>query len=306
MKNLLKLIRWKNLLIIAFTLWFVRICVFYGLTEHRPNFPLDDFELILCTLSAVLVAIAAYLINDYLDQEIDKINKPDSRLVGRVYKEKSILYAYFIINIISLFPTIYVFKNHYLGLFLGIQLLAIFTFYFYTRYFKNRGLLGNLTVAFFSGIIPLGLLLLVSTDDEIIFFPMQAFYKIANVIFMYSAFAFLISLLREIVKDMEDKEGDKITGCLTFAVVQSEKTVKWTIAFILILSIALLIVFQIYLVSIHEILFAGNISFLYIVLILYVLPLLYKAKDKYDYRRISGLFKIIMMAGILMLASLLF
>lgn len=280
--------------------------MFYGLTDSRPNFPLDDLELILCTLSAVLVAIAAYLINDYLDQEIDKINKPDTRLVGRVYEEKSILYAYFFINLLSLIPTIYVFKNYFLGLFLGIQLMAIFTFYFYTRYLKNRGLLGNLTVAFFSGIIPLGLLLLASIDEKITCYSQESFAKIANVIFTYSAFAFLISLLREIVKDMEDKEGDKYRQCRTFAVTQSENTVKWTIAFILLLSFVLLIVFQIYLMSIHELLFAGNIALLYILLIFFVLPLLYKAQNKNDYHKLSGLFKIIMLAGILMLANLLF
>jgi 4-hydroxybenzoate polyprenyltransferase len=301
MKNILNLIRWKNLLIIVFTLWLVK----FALIDMQSGvvFPISHFEFLLCIIAAVLVAAAGYMINDVFDQQIDEINKPEKRLVGKVFSENSVKTTYFVLNLFSLVITVFVFHDFFLWTFIIIQISAIITFFIYTKYLKNRGLLGNITVAFFSGILPFGIFLLFYLNDNS---SNEIADKITWISLAYSLFAFLISFMREIVKDMEDREGDEKTGCKTFAVTSQPSTVKALLAVLVLMSYILILVFQIYLFVMGEKIFAYSFFLLHLLLLFDFLPKVIKAKETKDYTLLSKKLKIIMAIGILLLLNLSF
>lgn len=302
---LLKLIRWPNLVIIAFMQYLIR----YAFTLSL-NFPhaLDDLHYFFGVLCSISLAAGGYIINDIYDLETDEINKPQRKVIGKKFTLAAAWQLYFGANIISLGSGYLVSKAAGMPNLWMLPLIAIAILYFYSISLKKIPLLGNITVSLLTA-LPVILVALFDLIPTIDIQNVEFVKSGVLVIAIYSLFAFWTNLIREIVKDAEDYEGDKLQGYKTLAVVLGTAKVKYVI---LSLVLALLAFTGYY----NYVLFSGvdvNInsadvrSGIY-VLIFINLPLLYlsfqlfKAQHSADFKKISTLLKFVMLTGVLSMA----
>ncbi|MCK9425448.1 MAG: geranylgeranylglycerol-phosphate geranylgeranyltransferase [Ignavibacteriaceae bacterium] len=234
-------------------------------------------QLLFASFAAAFIAASANIINDYFDIEIDKINRPERILVSGKMQLKTafILYSFFILGGIVLS----IFVN---GLALLIILgSAILTFY-YSYKLKKIPLLGNTVVAFMTGLAFL--------------FGGVAVGNIGSAVFPF-IFAFTINFMREVVKDMEDAEGDARVNILTFPVkfgFEKAKTILYMFA--LFLMIAMLIPF---LLKIYNAKYLALITFAVVPMLIYSMQILHKKNDKTAFGKVSLLLKLQMIFGLL-------
>jgi 4-hydroxybenzoate polyprenyltransferase len=205
MKSFLRLIRAGNLLIIVLTQYLVRIFLVGPKEDWLRH--LADFRFFLLSLSTVLIAAAGYIINDYYDIKIDTINKPRRVVIGRMLRRRHAMVTHSAFNALGIG----------LGLLVGLKvaavnLLAAFVLWLYSNQLKRRPFIGNFTVA---------LLTAASLLVIILYVPRNGF-----LVFTFALFAFFISLIREIIKDMEDLRGDATFGCQTLPIVWGIRRTK--------------------------------------------------------------------------------
>ncbi|MEW6467429.1 MAG: geranylgeranylglycerol-phosphate geranylgeranyltransferase [Bacteroidota bacterium] len=315
MPAFLKLIRLPNLLIIAFTMYMVRYCLVLPIVRQAGlELMMPDLFFFLITLSTVMVAAAGYVINDYFDMKIDTINKPDEVVVDKGVKRRVAMGAHALITTLGVFIGAGI--SYLSGLFMVGTMIFVFStasLWFYSTTFKRQFLTGNLLIAVLSALIPL-----VAALYEMSFVTRQARLElpfevistmnegILTVLSGYAFFAFATSLLRELIKDTEDHEGDEVFGCKTLPVVWGVRTAKYVSAFIC-LSILALISY----LSFSYVIFLGSegatglsmVPFYYVLfavqlplLALFVMLLL--AHDKKHFRWASFVTKFIMLTGI--------
>jgi 4-hydroxybenzoate polyprenyltransferase len=298
LKAFIKLIRSDNLLVIALTMFAVR----YGMIKsilfiHNPPIPLQlsliDFSLLV--LSTILIAAAGYIINDYFDVKTDRINKPEKLYIDHGVKRRVAIFIHMQFNLVGFMLGSYVaYKagNIYLA---ALPFLSITALWFYSTHFKRQLLIGNLIVSILSALIPL----------QVLLFEKPLIDNIENLTFLYTAiicfatFAFLLSMAREIIKDLEDFQGDYETGCKTMPVVWGIKASKAITAGI-ISNTLLLLVFVCFKLEQKDFMLLAAYLFVSVFLpCLFFLWKLYKAKEKKDFHFLSMLAKIIMITGVL-------
>ncbi|MES2794465.1 MAG: geranylgeranylglycerol-phosphate geranylgeranyltransferase [Bacteroidota bacterium] len=168
--------------------------------------PLLDKKFNFLVFSILLITASGYLINDYYDVEIDKTNKKDKVIIGKTISKNAAISTYFLLNIVALI-LIYSLNLKLAIFFLG----SIIILWWYSYYLKKQPFLGNLIVSIYTAIPFLVIAYYFQTEN--------------NSLYLYCYFAFFISLIREIVKDIEDMEGDKIANCRTIPIILGiEKT----------------------------------------------------------------------------------
>lgn len=228
-----KLIRFPNLLIMAFTQYMVRWFLLIPIMElkrHDLDYTLLDvqmseFDFFLLVLSTIMIGAAGYIINDYFDVRIDGVNRPDTNLVGKQIKRRVAMGAHMTINFIGAGLGIYLsWKYNFfrVGSFLFITAPALL--WFYSTNLKRQFLIGNIVIALLSGIVPMVVVLFEIPNIYNAFpdFVSGGLLNLSDVLHftqIIALFAFVITLLREIIKDVEDYEGDMEYGCKTMPIV---------------------------------------------------------------------------------------
>jgi len=306
--HLWRLIRGNNLIFIALTQYLFKYFIIdFQIQEHFVSFSENAMAsqrilFFLLVLSTVFIAAAGYVINDIYDVKTDKINKPDKVIVGKFISEKQAKTLYYSFNIIGILLGFITFFSLGKPSLITIQLLASMILYLYAIKHQCNGFLGNLFVSLSTALVVLTVwifefyTLLISGSN----------YLLADVssqilIFGYAGFAFVFTLLREWVKDLEDIEGDTATGCHSFMNKQGVKSGKKIIAATIVISSVLIGIFQYILFQYapsHR-LFNALFITLIVVNLVSALPQVLKAKDKQDFKKLSSTFKVIMVAGIL-------
>lgn len=287
--DFLRLIRFKNLVIIVLTQLLIKYVLINPLS-HKIS--LSDFDFSLLVLSTILIAGAGNIINDYFDIKVDRLNNRKI-IIGESIKRRSAIILHL------LFSTIGIIIGFYLAWKVGIislgfiNLFCVISLWYYSTNLKRKPISGNILIAALSA-----LALIVVPIYDLIPEPGININEIFIKIIYYSIFAFFFSFLREIIKDLEDYDGDKKSGMKTFAIaigVERTKKVLKVLTFIILSSF----------VYILTITFATNLhSFTYLLLLLTIplftfLVMLFKSKTKKDFYVLSSLLKLIMVAGIL-------
>ncbi len=264
-----KLIRLENLLIIVFTQYLAAIFLLEGI--HILN-----IDLFLLSFSTVILAAAGYIINDYYDVKIDYINKPDRVIVGKVIKRRVVIFWHTALNFIAI--AIGTFLDWRIGI---IHFLVAFMLWLYSNLLKRYPFVGNFTVAMLTGL---------SISIIAIYFQQKAV-----LVHTYALFAFSISLIREIVKDMEDWKGDANFGCKTLPIVWGIRKTK-VLLYILIVLFYILIFYMTQFLEndILYIYFSGLTFF-----VIYFIHRLRLADTIKHYHFLSNFCKVIMLSGIL-------
>lgn len=290
----LNLIRWKNLLIIAL----VQVLIKYALfLPFKIDITLNWFGFSLLVLSTLCIAAAGYVINDVYDVETDLVNRPDKVIVGKSVSEKTANNLFIALNVIGVLIGFYlshlVGKSSFFALFVIISALL----YVYASYLKQTFLIGNIIVSI---LVALSLIIVgifellpaITSQNQITQLTM---FKL---LFDYALFAFIINLVREIVKDIQDVDGDHKAGMSTLPIVigrDRAKNVLFALSLVPILAV-------VYYLSNH--LYKHTIAVVYF-LVLVVAPLIlvsikiFNSKTKKDCQVISNLLKIVMLTGML-------
>lgn len=300
-----KLVRWPNLFFIALTQW-----LFYFIVVRKLHYVPYSFDPRLHTLfyllmiASVLIAAAGYIINDYFDLHIDTVNKPEKVVVDRVVKRRWAIVWHLVFSGLGLLASLYVSYRTGYWIIAMANMICIVFLWFYSTHFKRQLLVGNLVISaltawvivviyFFAGAGPLnyngwheGNYRL---DDR----------RLYELTFIYAGFAFIISLIREVVKDMEDMYGDSQYHCRTMPIVWGIPVSKMFVAVWMIVCCGALIVMELYMWQSGWWLGAIYTIFLVILPLLYVLMKLYEAKTPADFHKLSNLVKLIMLTGIL-------
>jgi 4-hydroxybenzoate polyprenyltransferase len=213
--SLLRLTRVWNLLIIALAQYFTAAYLVDTGAITNPR-------LFLLSVSTMLIAASGYIINDYYDVKIDFINKPDRVVVGKSIPRRYALFLH------SLFAGIGILIGIYLSVWIGaVHIFSAGLLWLYSNSLKRLPFIGNFAVALLTG-------LSILVVDAL-------FYPHHSLIWIYSLFAFFMTLVREIVKDMEDLKGDNTFGCKTLPIVWGIRRTKGVIFFILVLFLALVV-----------------------------------------------------------------
>ena len=269
-----RLVRATNLIIVALTQYLTRILLIGPRQDWRAI--ITDPDLFLLSLSTVCIAAAGYIINDYFDVKIDIVNKPERVVVGRYLKRRWAIGAHQILNVLGAILGLAV--SPYIFI---INVFSITLLWFYSERFKRLPFIGNFIVSLLTAMT-----LLILT----VYYPANR-----HLMSIYAVFSFFISLVREIVKDMEDIKGDQAHGCRTLPIIWGIPRTRNFLYIVLILFVFALFVMARVL----------NNSLLVLLFILLLLPLLYlafklsRADTRRDFKEISSLCKIIMLLGLL-------
>jgi 4-hydroxybenzoate polyprenyltransferase len=300
MSSFLKLIRIQNLLIIAFTQYMVRWFLLYPIFKVcKYELQMSNFNFFLLSLSTVMIAAAGYAINDYFDVRIDKVNKPERMIIDKGIKRRVAIGAHTVINILAILIALYFSWSVGTWKFVFIYILCATGLWFYSTTFKRQFFIGNFVIALFTSLVPLvvGVYELVACynkDLVTIEFRGAAW----TMVLALSFFAFITTLLREILKDIEDIDGDKEYGCKTMpAVIGIKASKNISIVITLATMICLAYIQMIYwnkfmMLPFYYIMIGVQLPFGFLIY------KIYKAQTKNDFRFAGNTTKFIMLMGI--------
>ncbi len=319
MSTFLKLIRFSNLIIIGLTMYAVRFCFFSIGGKIIVNETIEQLLFVLLVVSTLLIAAAGNIINDYFDIKSDKVNKPDNWIIGNsIPKRKAILYHWLLSTIafgIAILLSIYYHTFWYVF----IHLFSINILWLYSVYFKKTTLLGNFIIAFltalvviltgihfaingsFSSQIPHSIFQSSKNVGFAIFEWKKIFLENGKFIWIFAFFSFILNFGREIIKDIEDIDGDRILSAKTLPLKYGVTYAKKSASVILILipiSYFFLITYFKKSISLSEIYATFPVALAVLATIFSLLYLL-KAKTIQDFKMADRLLKIAMIAGIL-------
>ena len=206
------LVRWPNLLIMLLSLVLVRAGLLLPGLSAGAALLVPRFGLLV--LSALLVAAAGYIINDYYDVKIDAINRPDRLVVGRVVRRRTAMLAHLVLSGAGVLLA--AFLSPLLG---AVTLGAAALLWGYSARFKRVALVGNVSIATLTAALVLLPELQLQTGNA--------------AVWPYALAAFLLTVVREIAKDVEDMRGDAQHGCRTLPLVWGVARTKWVAGFFL-------------------------------------------------------------------------
>ncbi len=305
MKPFLRFIRFPNLLIVGLTQYLMRYCIlqpFYSKLELSPT--LTPFQFFLLVLTTMLIAAGGYVINDIYDYEIDKINKPEKLFVGRIFSMELAWYIYAALHLAGTLLAIYVAWHvghlHFLWLFPA----AAVALWLYSARLKKMALIGNIVVATFCALVALLVLFAERNAFGQLFIANTEYgWYVFYLFWGYAGFAYLSTLFREVVKDIEDVQGDMTQDCKTLPVVWGIPNTKAVAGLFGVLLAAALIVLLRWQWQNFDWQWLGFVYTLFLVLmpVLMALLLLLFAQSKKDFHRISVFTKLIMLTGLLYL-----
>jgi len=294
----LHLVRWINLLIIGLIFLLIKSQLIDPVSElSGVAICLTPFHWWLMALSTIFIAASGNVVNDIFDQDIDKLNRPKKMIVSNAISEKHAWNIYYVLVVLGGGMGVYL--CHLLGDISNALLffLSIGGLYFYSYSYKRQFLVGNLVVAFLAGLV--------------LFLPIYFQQMCSNIpwtklpwtpiLVALSFFSFLVTLMREIIKDMQDMHGDKRRHCRTLPIVlgiQGAKIVVTLLIFTLIFSVGWL---QKSWLAQHDM-----VSFFYFLVAvqlpaLLILYFVIKGKKPKEFHFPSTISKMLMLTGILYL-----
>lgn len=271
--SLFSVVRGYNIPVIALAQYLSAIFILDK--ESRALDVILDINLFLIVLASSLTIASGYIINNFYDAQKDLINRPKKSMLDRLVSQKTKLYVYFGLN--ALVTLLAFLVSWRAAVFFSVY---IFLIWFYSHKLKKYPLIGNLTAALLA-VLP--------------FFGILMYFKnFYEVIFAHATFLYLLILIRELIKDLENIKGDLVADYRTIPVMFGEKASKSIITaltFLTILPVYLLI--EVYDVGYMDIYFYAGM----IVIILFLMQL-WKAESQKQYLQLHNILKLLIVAGV--------
>lgn len=310
LKSVVQLIRLPNVLIIVFTMLMLRYCIIAPFIYSEDPAAISTMaDFLVLVLTTILMAVGGYVINDYFDVKIDSINRPDKQVVNRIISARGAIKLHILLNGVAIL----------LGFYLAYRIRAIsfgliFPFisgllWIYSAKYKRMLLWGNFIVASMTAIVILIVWLFeffwLRMNGGLFISVIGDIRWVTKMFLGYAMFAFLLSMVREIIKDMEDAEGDASYGCKTLPLVAGMQKTRYIVAALVIITMAILGYAQLVLFRLNLLMVFWYFIVAVQVPTAYLLIKLLGARDKEDYHFLSVLCKLIMVSGILSMEVLL-
>lgn len=283
----LKLIRWFHELLGLFPFIALFLIINYNLKQSGISCNLSIGNFIILCVGVQLLMISGFILNDIVDRDIDKINKPNTRVIERLISPKSAKLLFIISSIliipISLYIGIFLFSEWFL-----ISIITYLAAVAYSLYLKRSPLLGNIAIAAMASFIPL----------VIMFFAKDCLHLLNSerlnlLIYIYAGLPFLIIIPRELSLDISDIEGDKICGAKTLPIVIGIQKARLVVIALLILVIGISIPF-----ILKYTFLASTFLFIDAMLVLYII-LFIRTHNRLRYIQIGRFLWAIMICGII-------
>jgi len=271
--SFLSVIRGYNIWVIALAQYLAAI--FILAPNKRALLIVLDSTLFLIVIASVLTIASGYIINNFYDAKKDSINRPKKAMIDRLVSQETKLKVYFSINFLVVLLMFFVSWRAVL-FFSGY----IFLIWLYSHRLKKLFLIGNITAAILA-ILP--------------FFGILMYYKnFYEVIFAHAIFLFILLLIRELIKDLENIQGDLITNYKTIPVAYGEKLAKKTISLLIVTSVIPVY----FLVEIYNVGYMDLYFYCSLLTLLFFQISLWKANDKNAYLKLHFLLKLLLLFGV--------
>ncbi len=300
----LKLIRIKNLVFIAFIQIIMRqVLLMPILQKYGFEISAIDLNFLFMMLAIILLAAGGYVLNDYFDVKIDAVNRPDQLIVTKsVSKQNAMLYYQVLTGVGVVSGLLLAFRlSSFTLAFIFIVVPGLL--WFYSSSYKRQFLIGNIIVALLAAlsvlIVAFVELAVLEQDFGTLLFETPIPHQFYLWIGGFSVFSFLLTWIREIIKDIEDEKGDREMECRTMALKWGTPKTKYFLYFLIAVTVVALFVIQFFITE-----FEGNLTVKYITFGL-ALPLallvflISKAQNVTDYHQASTFVKFIMLSGVL-------
>jgi 4-hydroxybenzoate polyprenyltransferase len=271
--SMFSVVRGYNIPIIALAQYLSAI--FIMAPEKRALSVLLDFNLFIIVIASGLTIASGYIINSFYDSKKDLINRPNKSKLDRLVSQKTKLQVYFTVNfVVALLAFLVSFRA---VLFFSVY---IFLIWFYSHKLKKHPIIGNLTASLLA-VLP--------------FFAILLYYKnLYPQIFAHATFLFLLLLIREIIKDLENLKGDIANDYQTIPVKFGEVFAKKTITFLTVITI--LPVY--FLVEIYDVGYMDIYFYVSLIILIFFLIYLWKSDSKPDYLRLHNILKFLVVSGV--------
>lgn len=295
----IRLIRWPNLVFIALTQFLFVYCIVKPVFSESPVQPnVNALNFALISLSSILIAAAGYIINDYFDLNIDQVNKPDKLVVEKIIKRRWTILWHIVLSTAGIAIGFYVDFTSRIWLLGFSNAICVALLFVYSTSLKRRLLIGNIIISLLTAWV---ILVVAWCEYNHLMRLHNGLHaeKILRETFLYAGFAFIISLVREVVKDMEDIEGDRRYGCKTMPIVWGINASKVFVAVWLTVLIAVLIIVQVYALRLDWYWSVVYCIAAIIVPLIWIFRKLFKAATSKDYHQLSTMIKVVMFTGIL-------
>ena len=314
-KAFFRLIRFQNLLIIMATQCLMRYALLDPLLRHLPgewngqpvvvpdlHLALPDLYFILLVFSTVMLTAAGYVINDYFDTRTDRVNRPERMVVEKEISRRKALLLHIMLNVVGVGAGVYLAYAIGFPFLATIFVLIAGLLWFYSTTYKRQFLIGNLLVALLTALVPFTVTLFEIPMLNREFSAQMIIYHASwRPLVLWSAgislFAFLLTLIREIIKDMEDYEGDLSYGRRSMPVVAGLDATRYVVVALIAITVALIlwVVFG----YLHDLVTMIYSAVLLVIPLLWLLWRMLRARSPGEYHRCSTLTKWIMLAGLL-------
>ena len=299
----LKLVRLPNLFFIVLTQFLFYYCILLPLLRSAGAVAeIDRLQFILLSLASVLIAAAGYIINDYFDVNIDQVNKPKKNVVDIIVSRRWAILWHFVLSGIGILLSLYISWKTGLWYIVLANFGCALLLFGYSISLKQKLLSGNVLISVLTSWVILILCLSefhLSQTETLDNNWLVAQNKIMRLGFLYAGFAFILTLIREAIKDMEDMEGDARYGSKTMPIVWGVPATKVYVAVWMIVLLALLIAIQVYIIRFHwwwPILYC---TILIILPLAYTFLKLFRAITTKQFHYLSSITKTVMLTGIL-------
>jgi 4-hydroxybenzoate polyprenyltransferase len=271
--SMFSVIRGYNIPIIALAQYLSAI--FILAPEKRALSVLLDFNLLIIVIVSSLTIASGYIINNFYDSEKDLINRPNKSQLDRLVSQKTKLKVYFTVNFIVFLLSFFV--SFRAVLFFSTY---IFLIWFYSHKLKKMAIVGNMTAAFLA-VLP--------------FFAIFLYYKNTYPqIFAHANFLFLLLIIREIIKDLENIKGDIANDYQTIPVMFGESTAKKIITLLTVLTIIPIY----FLVEIFDVGYMDIYFYVSLIILIFFLQKLWKSNSKPDYLKLHNMLKFLVVSGV--------
>ena len=275
--SLLSVVRGYNIAIIVLAQYLASIFIFSP--EESLRQILLNLDLYFIVLATICVVASGYIINNFYDVDKDKINRPQKTKIDSIVSQQTKLYIYFLLNFLGVAFGFLV--SWRAALFFAIY---IFLIWLYSHKLKRY---------------PLAKLFSAATLALIPFFAVFVYYKnFSTIIFTHASFLFFVLLIRELIKDLENIEGDIVLNYITLPIKYGERFTKMLISLIALFTIP-----PIYFLLKYPEIGLMKYYFYFSVLILFIfIVLLWKSNSKKGYNLLHNILKLLIIAGVFSLA----
>jgi len=299
----LRLVRWQNLAFIAITQVLFYFSLVQPLFSKGIYTQFSSTHFLLLITASVFIAAAGYIINDYFDLNIDQVNKPERTVIDKAIKRRWAIVQHILISLAGIIISVYIdltTRTFWLGI---SNFACVMLLFGYSISLKKKLLIGNILISALTAWVIIVVFLcyyrtIYCAGCDPAYYDIYV-HRFIRISILYAGFAFIISLIREVVKDLEDMEGDARYGCRTMPIVWGIPASKLFVAVWLVVLISIICVVQVYVMQ-----FGWWWSALYSFLLL-IIPLIWvifklrAAQTAANYHRLSAVIKYVMMAGIL-------